>query len=163
MGKRELCEDHQWVMRRKDGGKSRGKQPQWDEGRCLCFTLMHKTITSREPRSTSICLSGKGKKNKRSGGGRKREREKCWKIVLTHTGQSPARSQTKKDNKDGKVFTVKGPGSSDVIITRTLAEPEHGKSKNQTCCLFMPEKDLRRWTLLSTHIHKQGPVYWWSL
>lgn len=62
------------MMRRKDGGKSRGKQPQWDEGRCLGFTLMHKTITSRAPRSPSICLSGKEKKQ-RSGGGRKRERE----------------------------------------------------------------------------------------
>lgn len=108
-----------------------------------------------------------GKEEKKPRGVEEEERgrgsEKCWKIVLTHTGQSPARSQTKKDNKDGKVFTVKGPGSSDVIITRALAEPEHGKSKNQTCCLFVPEKDLRRWTLLSTHIHKQGPAYWWSL
>lgn len=42
---------------------------------------------------------------------RERERvklviKKNKKMVLTHTGQSPARSQTKKDNKDGKVFTL---------------------------------------------------------
>lgn len=56
----ELCEDHQWVMREKDGGKQRGEQPQWDEGRRCCrFTLLHKTITSQAPRSPSIYLGKK--------------------------------------------------------------------------------------------------------
>lgn len=76
------------MMRSEDGGKSRGKQPQWDEGRCLGFTLMHKTITSRAPRSPSICLSGKEKKTekwrrkKEGEGGRsagERASEVCYK------------------------------------------------------------------------------------
>lgn len=106
---REPCEEERWR-------KWRGKQPQWDEGRCLCFTLLHKTITTRA-HSPSIYLSIWEKK--RSGGGRKREREGevlqrervklvvvTKKKVLTHTGQSRARSLTKKDDKDGKVFTL---------------------------------------------------------
>lgn len=48
-----------------------GKQPQWDEGCCCCFTLLHKTITSEQ---LALHLSSWEKKQ-RSGGGRKKERE----------------------------------------------------------------------------------------
>lgn len=64
-----------------------------------------------------IYLSGKKKnewrRKKEGEGGRSAGKEKVKlvvvkkkKKVLTHTGQSPARSQTEKDNKDGKVFTL---------------------------------------------------------
>lgn len=61
------------------GGKWR-EDPQWDEGRCLCFTQLHKTITNRAPLSPSIYLETKQKRGGGRKGGRragKRVREAC--------------------------------------------------------------------------------------
>lgn len=147
MKKWELCEDHQWVMRKKDGGKRRGKQPQWDEGRCHCFTLLHKTITSQAPRSPSIYLG----KKQRSGGGREREGEllekRKWRLLLKKKKCPPTQVRAQWDRKPKKTIRT-GKFSLCQRLQRLWCNNNQnsrrtGTRNNPTRCPFMSEKALR--------------------
>lgn len=139
--------------------------------------------TKQSQASSSLSIYLAGKKNREvEEEERRRGREKCWKrewsLLLFKKKKkkkcSPTRVRAQRDGKPKKdrgqesFHSVKDCSGSDVIITRTLAEPEH--EENQTRCPFMSKKALHGWTG-TIHTHTVPSVvqfidisrYFWKL